>query len=371
MRVLLIGKYPPAQGGIATKTHWLVNALVSQGLVFDIVTAAPPLYRCADFCPPPHLSSHWSLSDNPMPWFLPEADLTTERLATAALHACASHPPDVVEVNYLAPFGLAALLVARELGVPLLARHAGSDLAKLLSHHEVAGSLVRVLKAAAVVATTVDAQKIVAGFGIPAERTVVVSRYVPDPRAFTSCPRHKEDGKVLLVAGKLNYHWRWKALDTLMAALERAREWNVRLVGGGKGDTAFRDFLAERGSSNRFHFESFQTPDAMPAVIAESDAVWAVRRPEDVPDVANLIWEAAAVGRTCFVAENQIDHLDLARLGSLGAHLRSVDASDPSSVSDALTECAAAPAPPAIELQEIFADYVAEQRALYHRAGEA
>ncbi len=114
MRVLLIGKYPPCQGGIAAGSYWLSRALAPAGISFDVVTIAPERYRSETTGDVPETVRLRTISaDEQAPWFIPGGELWTERLVSAALELADEAQPDLVETNYLAPFGLAAFAVAR------------------------------------------------------------------------------------------------------------------------------------------------------------------------------------------------------------------------------------------------------------------
>jgi glycosyltransferase involved in cell wall biosynthesis len=328
MNVLLIGKYPPCQGGIAAKTYWLIKALASRTIHFDIVTLVPDLYRTPAGAPEPGRPTVRALEPCSTPWFLPGGDLVTERLVTAALELVAARRPDVIEVNYLAPFGLAAMVLADLLRVPLLVRHAGSDLVKLLGWNPTHDALAAVLRRADRVVTSVGhpsgslagVRQVAGGQPPPgepaptlaptpppalaavlAERLICLPRYVPDPSTFRCLPP-KDGPPRLLLAGKVNYHWCYKALDTMAAALILRPDWQLEAVADGIGREAFQAELERRGLTGRVSWRPFVAPPEMPALFGACTAVWAVDRPNDVTDFSNLVFEALAAGRPCLVS---------------------------------------------------------------------
>ena len=236
MRILLLGKFPPAQGGISAKTYWLARTLAATGISFDIITIAPPSYRtAAPATAPPDLRQRICEAEA-SPWFLPGGDLCTEHVITEALVLAAERAPDAIEANYLAPFGIAALVAARLLGVPLIIRHAGSDIAKLLDWPPARGALRALLGAANLVLTTPDARPRLEDL-TPSRRLLALPRYAPDPAAFAWRP--PISSRLLLIAGKLNYHWRLKGLDVLLEALALRPEWRVLSVVDGCGREDF------------------------------------------------------------------------------------------------------------------------------------
>ena len=371
MRVLLIGKFPPGQGGIAAKFSWLYRALARRDIFFDVVTIVPAIYRSEETGDLPNTIRLRQLGpDDAPPWFLPGGDLWTERLVSAALALAEDEPPDLIEVNYLAPYGMAAFIVARHLGVPLIVRHAGSDLAKLLNWPQARRGLSALLAGADVVVTTPDAAPRLPDRTTAAGTLVELPRYVADPQVFTPSLAQPSRYRVLLV-GKLNYHWRLKALDTLAAALELRPDWELMAIAGGKGRDAFEAEIRGRGLADRFHRRSFVPPDAVPALLSDATAVWAVERPGGIPDFSNIVWEALAMGRPCLVAASAAEHPDAALL-SRSTALLVVDPDDSTAVAAALDKAASMPtASPPPGLSEAFEKYMDANASLYVNAAHA
>ena len=336
-----------------------------------MVTIVPDVYRSEEVGNLPNSVRLRQLSpDDAPPWFLPGGDLWTERLISAALDLAQDESPDLVEANYLAPYGIAAFVAARLLGVPLVVRHAGSDLAKLLNWLRVRRGLAALLAGADVVATTPDAVPRLPDRSAAVGTLVELPRYVADPHAFTPA-RALPSGHRVLLAGKLNYHWRLKALDTLAAALALRPNWELAAVADGKGRESFEAEVRGRGLTDRVHRRSFVPPDSVPALLSEATAVWAVERQGGIPDFSNMVWEALATGRPCLVAAAAAEHPDAALLRRSAA-LLVVDPDDPASVAAALDKATSMPAgdPPA-GLSEAFDAYMEASASLYFGATHA
>lgn len=370
MRILLIGKYPPLQGGVATKAFWLTNALRGEEIVFDVVTCNLPMYATeasAARAPGP-AKNVCVLGPESVPWWIPQTDLWIERLAGAALSAADTARPDVVEANYLAPFGSAAALVARTLGIPFLLRHAGSDIQKLLAWPPTERAFRGLLRTADRVATTPDAYPRLRTLVSPSA-LVELPRYTPDPAAFLPAPPPAHGEARLLVAGKLNYHWRLKALDSLLVAMERHAGWRLTIVGDGVGRLELEQEVDRHGLRDRAEWHPFVEPEHMPALIGTASAVWAVERPGGVSDFSNLVWEAAALGRTCFVSAATAAHPDAAPLRAARDLVCPVDPDDPVAVGVALDYARTSASPrPLAGLGERFASYVAANVRYYREA---
>ena len=315
MNVLLIGKFPPCQGGIAAKTYWLWSALAERGVYLDAVTLVPDIYRSDGTGPLPSGMKLAALTLQTPPWFLPGSDLAVEQLVTAALELTSKRKPHVVEANYLAPFGAAALIVSKLLGVPLLLRHAGSDMAKLGTWTPAQRAVGALLSTANFVVSPNDPASVEL---LDQANVLRLPRYIPDPQVFRPAPANIGDHRLLL-AGKLNYYWKLKAIDTLLDVLVACPSWSLLAVADGIGKQAVQSEVERRGLSERVEWRSFVPPSEMSAILAEASAVWAVERPGGVPDFSNLVMEALAVGRPCLVAPSAAAHPDAVWLkGSQG-----------------------------------------------------
>lgn len=339
MKVLLIGKFPPCQGGISSKTFWLCRELASRDINFDIVTIVPALYRSETTGElPSNVRLRQLTTDEEPPWFIPGGELWLERLVSTALDFADDQLPDVVEANYLAPYGFAAFSVSRILDVPLLIRHSGSDLAKLRNWDPARRALESLMINADFIATTPDAVLQLPKQAGSSNSLVPLPRYAPDPRAF----QYAGDTSAycsLRIAGKINYFWKLKALDTLIAALKLRQGWKLEMIADGKGLGSFEAEIKKHGISERVHRQAFIPPDQMPAFLSEATAVWAVERQGEIIDFSNIVWEALSVGSPCLVSEATNEHPDIARFRD-SPLLLVVNPEDPLTIAEALDKAA-------------------------------
>ena len=361
MRVLLLGKFPPGQGGIASKTYWLYRALARRGFLFDIVTLVPDLYASQDQAElPPAVHVRLLQANTEGPWFIPGGGLETERLIAAALEMAADQRPDVVECNYLAPYGTASLVVSRSLGVPLIVRHAGSDLVKLLGWDQTRAALESLLTSADLVVSNGDAIDRLKRF---TKRIILLPRYVPDPEWFNTAPQVPEE-QLILYVGKLNYYLRLKALDSLLLALRLQHSWKLLAIGGGKGQQAFEAAVRVNGLENRVRLMEFLPPEQMPGRIRAAHLVWAVERQGPVSDFSNTVWETISCGRTCLVSPAVIQHPDAAMF-STSPLLVSVDPDDPVSIASTFDRCQTVAVQQYPDFREAHRRYVDSNATIY------
>ncbi|MEG6503638.1 MULTISPECIES: glycosyltransferase [unclassified Desulfovibrio] len=300
IRVLLIGKYPPLQGGIAAKAWSLSRRMAQYDIFFDVVGIVPPENYSTPLPPPASGKTIFvPLCDKNLPWTVPGGDMLTERIVSAALELAQREKYDLVEVNYLAPYGLAAALVAEILGLPLLLRHAGSDIAKLLNYPSTKLAMHQLLHAAKCIVTHVDNPLFTFFPDIPLSRFQIYPRYQADPAIFF--PSDKPDDALsrfsLLCVGKFNYHWKLRGIDLAAHALEKLPNWRLMSIGSGNAFLQARQELEKIGLGQRLTFSNFIAPHKMGELLQTVDAVWGFVRPGGVEDVSNIWWEAAASAR--------------------------------------------------------------------------
>ncbi|MBI4618959.1 MAG: glycosyltransferase family 4 protein [Desulfobacterales bacterium] len=368
MKVLLIGKFPPGQGGISSRSFWLCHALAAHDIYFDIVTIVPTLYRSETTGKLPNKIRlrQITIEEEP-PWFIPGGGLWIERLVSAALDLANDQMPGLIEANYLVPYGFAAFTISRMLGVPLLIRHAGSDLAKLYNWKPAQRALESLIIKADFIVSTPDAVSQLPERTNSANSLVFLPRYAPDPQAFSPVGISPSPF-CLLFAGKINYYWKLKALDTLLESFRLRQDWRLKMVADGKGREDFESEIKKHGLSQRITRRSFISPDQMPSLLSEATAVWAVEREGGISNFSNIVWETLSVGRPCLVSPSTVNHpdTDLLRDSPL---LLVVDPEDPASVADALDKAALMnKVEPPGGLVENFDKYIEATASLYFEA---
>src|SRR5262245_43428660 len=118
MRVLIIGKYPPLQGGVSAQTYWTARALANRGYDVDVVTnatEAPQGLRAfldgdaEQWCSGPVGRGHVRVHPTgPLPrnGFLPWSNPFASKLFGRALEVIGPHGCDGILGWYFEPFGL-------------------------------------------------------------------------------------------------------------------------------------------------------------------------------------------------------------------------------------------------------------------------
>jgi glycosyltransferase involved in cell wall biosynthesis len=152
MRLCIVGKYPPIQGGVSAQTYWVSHALAALGHEVHVVTNAnevEPRFRMwmrpEDWrrCESDHpgggsVRVHWTDAQLDRQRHIPWSNPFVSKLASAAAHAVRDHDLELVFSYYLEPYGVAGHLAAEMTGRPHVIRPAGSDFGRLrqLAHFQ-------------------------------------------------------------------------------------------------------------------------------------------------------------------------------------------------------------------------------------------
>lgn len=187
MRICFIGKVPPIQGGVCTRTHWMTRALAQKGHQVWVVTnanEAEPACRMVmleedrrrlevDY---PNGGSVRVVSSEAPGYdlYIPWANPFVTKLAAMATDVVREHECELVYAYYLEPYGIAAQMAAQWTGVPYVLAHAGSDVSVLMKRPEMRTTYVEILRGAHRIVTGESFVEMFESIGVPRERLELV-----------------------------------------------------------------------------------------------------------------------------------------------------------------------------------------------------
>jgi glycosyltransferase involved in cell wall biosynthesis len=161
VRICVIGKFPPIQGGVSMRTYWTAHALARRGHDVHVVTNAkevrPPFrmhmrpqdwMRCEAKYGPGSVTLHWTDPVDSSQRYIPMASPFVSKLAATAARVYSDHPYDVIFSHYMEPYGIAGHLAAQMVKVPHVVRMAGSDAGRLWHHPQFEALYDHVLRSA-------------------------------------------------------------------------------------------------------------------------------------------------------------------------------------------------------------------------------
>ncbi len=149
MKICIVGKYPPIQGGVSGRAFRYAHALAERGHQVHVVTNAkevrPPYRmimrdedwaRCEADYGSGYVRVHWTDPVDGPQWHIPMGSPFVSKLASLGAAAGAEIGFDVVYSYYMEPYGIAGHLIADMLKVPHVIKTAGSDAGRLWSHSQ-------------------------------------------------------------------------------------------------------------------------------------------------------------------------------------------------------------------------------------------
>jgi len=163
VRLCIIGKFPPIQGGVSMRTYRMAHGLAVRGHEVHVVTNAkevePPYrmhmrpqdwQRCEANDRPGSVTVHWTDPVDRSQSHIPMASPFVSKLAAVAARVHSQRPFDLILSFYMEPYGIAGHLAAQMAGVPHVVRLAGSDAGRLWRHPQFEALYDHVLRSAAV-----------------------------------------------------------------------------------------------------------------------------------------------------------------------------------------------------------------------------
>lgn len=214
----------------------------------------------------------------------------------AARRLAAAQDFDLIDAHYAYPDGVAAAMLGRALGKPVVITARGTDV-NLIPRHILPRRTIRWAAAhAAAVVTVADAlQAPLIKLGVPATRITTLRNGV-DLSLFR--PRHRAaarrtygfEGKTLLSVGHLIKR---KGHHHVIAALRRLPAFTLAIAGEGPQHRALAALASRLGVASRVRFLGALPHDALPTLYSAADALVLASSREGWP---NVLLEALACG---------------------------------------------------------------------------
>lgn len=169
MKICVVGKYPPIEGGVSAQTYWLSRGMARRGHEIYVVTNADEVEE----------TFRMLLEPDDREWFeprfkrtggrvrvynvqpfskgamghIPEGNPFVSKLASVATDIVRREACQAILAYYYEPYAVAGWLASRWTGVPLIVKHAGSDLDRLFAVPDLATTYKEILRSADAVVT--------------------------------------------------------------------------------------------------------------------------------------------------------------------------------------------------------------------------
>lgn len=304
MRICLIGKYPPIEGGVSSKVYWLAKALGEMGHEIHIVTNAWEVekrYReqikdtdLDEYYQPQNVYVH---NTDPFidPAYIPYANPYTEKIASLAIDVIKEFDLQIIDSWYILPYVVSGFLAKIITNKPQIMRHAGSDMSRLLDSPFLKSLFISLFKKVDKIATFSVMTKTFESFGVSEEklfynRNISVNTDIFNPKIEPidlSIYIEKEindNMPVITYIGKLNIA---KGVYELIEAASMIKEDFLLLFITQNNDLEnFQKFIQDKGLEGKSLFWGFMPPWRIPSIIKRSECV--VMPERDFPIVQHV-----------------------------------------------------------------------------------
>jgi glycosyltransferase involved in cell wall biosynthesis len=330
MKVCIISKYPPIEGGVSSKVYWLAKALGERGHEIHIVTNALEVedeYREAlDINDPQYSPKNvYVHSTDPSPTIkanpshIPFSKMYCEKLASLAIKVIEDHNIDLIDSRYLIPYCVAGYLAKSLVNIPQIIGNAGSDLQRLYPSPYLDKLLAKILRCADGIITDQATASFFHDLGIPASRTFVVPQIFVDTQAFrpevppfdlAQYITHQEyfpGIPIIAYIGKITQHFETKGLPELLKACSLIKEEFLLLfVANGKKMDDFKAMVKNASLIEKTLFLPFFPPWQIPSILKSCICIVALENtgsPTLNYHVPALPAEAMATGRCVLMSK--------------------------------------------------------------------
>jgi glycosyltransferase involved in cell wall biosynthesis len=324
LRICVIGKYPPIEGGVSSRVYWLAKALGERGHEIHIVTNALEVeekYKEQfDSKEQEYLPKNVYLhSTNPdtNPWHIPFSKAYTERISNLALEVIEKHNIQLIDSSYVLPYGIAGFIATSISGIPQILRHAGSDMGKLFASSAYNTLFEAIFQRADMIVTVPPMKETFLSLGIHKSKIGFDEKVSVDTKAFNPevspfplsnyIKREIPGCPIITFIGKINYYWRTKGLGELVDAVKGIKsDFLLLFVANGKGLREFQNLIREYKLELRSVFINFIPPWKIPSIIKLSACVVIPERDFPIQNhVPILPREVMAVGK-CLILSREL-----------------------------------------------------------------
>jgi len=281
MKICFITKYPPIEGGEASKSYWLARGLGKNGVKVFVITNAWEVetefrekmeVEDLDFYQPKNVKV---FNTDPFinPPFIPYTKCYTEKIASLALDAITSYNLEVIDSSYILPYGIAGYLVKSITKLPQILKHAGSDITRLFESPYLNTLFLKIFHFVDKIITTTYSKDLFIRLGIP-ESKLILNKISIDLDAFNP---HVEplnnipDGPVITFIGK---HEETKGIYELLQALHTIKnEFTLLIVTGGKNINKLIETIKKLRLAPKSVIMPFVPPWKVPSILKTSTCV--------------------------------------------------------------------------------------------------
>ncbi len=245
MKICLITKYPPIQGGVSTTSFWMAHGLAAHGHEVHVISNAEEaeiFYRTL----PQKEQSETTEKNKPIihftttntPKHIPFSRIFFTKLMSLGMDVCNKYGCDLIFSYYLEPYGMVGAFLSEIIGVPFVLRHAGSDISRLLGNENLRSAYTYAIKKSTIIITSPATANKLIDIGVDKNKLVYAMKDLFPPNYYF--PKGDDTTGVddSLTIGIYNKFSKNKGIEEVIEALDRISKknikFNLRIVSGGE-----------------------------------------------------------------------------------------------------------------------------------------
>jgi len=330
MKICLISKYPPIEGGISSNTYWLAKGLGEKGHEVHIITNSLEVeneYREKfDINDPNYTPKNVFVhSTDPSPTIeanpshIPFSKIYCEKLASLAIQVIEEHGIDIIDSWYLLPYSVSGFLAKSFTNVPQIVRHGGSDLGRLYPSPYLNNLLVKVIQSADAVITNDKMVDFFENIGLHSSKIVPMQEMIVDIQAFNpevisldlknniTTQKYFQDITIIGFIGKITHHFEPKGLCELLDVCSNIQEdFLLLFAANGKKLNHFKQLVKNYNLENKALFLDFLPPWQIPSLMKACTCIVALEKntsPIMGYHTSSIPAEALATGRCVLLSD--------------------------------------------------------------------
>jgi glycosyltransferase involved in cell wall biosynthesis len=292
LSVCIISKFPPIQGGMAARAYWLARGLSEDGIDVTVLTNNNVVEK-------EHSISNCIVDSNPCldikcmelnyQLIIPQRHYDIAGFIESFLRITRAKKIDVIDAQYLVPYGIVAYLINKICSIPYIIRHGGSDIDKILKNGIYEELLLKVIFNASVVDSLDEFIQ------TKSQKFVRFLPYVPNELFFNDKNRDaSKDGRIRIAyIGKLMKLYHLKDLQRIVETF-RPLQNRIKLTFLTQG-LGINDFQSSI-NTDYVEFKNFIPPWDMPSFYQKIDYITYFVKNNTLPDWSNIVPEALACG---------------------------------------------------------------------------
>jgi len=331
MKICLVSKYPPIEGGISSGTYWLAKGLGERGHHVHVVTNALEVeneYReILETTDPKYSPKNVFIhSTDPSPTIeanpshIPFSKFYCEKLASLAIETIDEHDVDIIDSWYLMPYCVSGFLAKSFTGVPQIIRHGGSDMQRLYPSPYLNKLLDRVVKSADAIITNDSSRAFFRDMGIPADKIMPLQNVFADMDSFNpnvtpfdlspyiTNQKYSPGIPVFGYIGKITHHLESKGLCNFLKACHTIdKDFLLLFVANGKKMDQFKRKVRDENLEDKSVFLDFVPPWQIPTIMKACTCIVSLEK-ENSPvydyHTSALPYEALASGKCVLMSDS-------------------------------------------------------------------